>query len=173
MSKIILSLIMLLLLTSCATSKFDFATAYKFKIVKKYPSLGDKNLKVLASPKQVRPNHLSQSKSKIIEIASLKSILATSEDIIHFRLSTYEGLDNMSKRDVRRSNKLNKIITRISDIKFDTIITESGLAVPLLAKKETQKETQEAPKTDPVTIVIIGILPMLFLIYKLLMLLII
>ena len=164
---------MLLLLTSCATSKFDFAIAYKLEIVKKYPSLGDKNLKVLASPKQVRPNHLSQSKSKIIEIASLKSILATSEDIIHFRLSTYEGLDNMSKRDVRRSNKLNKIITRISDIKFDTIITESGLAVPLLAKKETQKETQEAPKTDPVTIVIIGILPMLFLIYKLLMLLII
>ena len=78
MSKITLSLITLLILTSCATSKFDFATAYKFKTIRKYPSLTEKNLKVLASPEQILPNHLSQSKSIIIETASLKSIAVAS-----------------------------------------------------------------------------------------------
>jgi hypothetical protein len=37
MSKTTFSLFILLLLTSCATSKFDFATAYKFQTIKKYP----------------------------------------------------------------------------------------------------------------------------------------
>ena len=125
MSKISLSLIILLLLTSCATSKFDFATAYKFKTIRKYPSLAEKNLKVLASPEQILPNHQSQSKSKIIETTSLKSISVVSEDIIHSKLSTYEESDNVSKKYKRRSNKLNKIITQIRDIKSDEIITES------------------------------------------------
>ncbi|MGY8793210.1 MAG: hypothetical protein ACKVI9_06040 [Gammaproteobacteria bacterium] len=39
------------------------------------------------------------SESEVIETASLKSISVTSEDFIHSRLSTYEVLDNMSKRD--------------------------------------------------------------------------
>ena len=99
MSKTTFSLFILLLLTSCATSKFDFATAYKFQTIKKYPSLGEKNLKVLASPEQVFPNPLAMSESEVIETASLKSISVTSEDFIHSRLSTYEVLDNMSKRD--------------------------------------------------------------------------
>ena len=78
------------------------------------------------------PNRLSQSKYKIIESASLKSVVVASEDFIHSRLSTYEVLDKMSKRDSRRSNKLKKILTRLSDIKFDTVITESGLIIPLI-----------------------------------------
>ena len=81
MPKITLSVIVLLILTSCATSKFDFATAYKFKTIRKYPSYTGKNLKVFASPEQTLPNHLSQSKSKIIETTSLKSIAVVSEDI--------------------------------------------------------------------------------------------
>ena len=146
MSKITHSLFILLLLTGCATSKFDFATAYKFNTIRKYPSLGEKNLKGLAFPEQTLPNHLSQSKSKIVETASLKSVAVASEDIIHSKLSTYEKLDNMSRKDTRRNNKLNKIITRLGDIKFDTIITESGLVVPLIQKEELQEEqeTQEA-----------------------------
>ena len=152
MSKITLSLFILLLLTSCATSKFDFATAYKFNTVKRYPTLGEKSLKVLASPEEVLPNHLLVSESKIIETASLKSIAVTSEDIIHSKLSTYEKLDNMSRKDTRHNNKLNKIITRLSDIKFDTIITESGLVVPLIEKEEMQKETPEGRKKSYWTI---------------------
>ena len=144
MSKITLSLFILLLLTSCATSKFDFATAYKFNTVKRYPTLGEKSLKVLASPEEVLPNHLLVSESKIIETASLKSIAVTSEDIIHSKLSTYKGLDNMSKKDIKRNSKLNKIINRLSDIKFDTIITESGLVVPLLEKEETPEERKKS-----------------------------
>ena len=144
MSKITLSLFILLLLTSCATSKFDFTTAYKFNTVKRYPTLGEKSLKVLASPEEVLPNHLLVSESKIIETASLKSIAVTSEDIIHSKLSTYEKLDNMSRKDTRHNNKLNKIITRLSDIKFDTIITESGLVVPLLEKEETPEERKKS-----------------------------
>jgi hypothetical protein len=144
MSKITLSLFILLLLTSCATSKFDFATAYKFNTIRKYPSLGEKNLKVLASPEQTLPNHRSMNESKIVETASLKSIAVTSEDIIHSKLSTYEKLDNMSRKDTRHNNKLNKIITRLSDIKFDNIITESGLVVPLLEKEETPEERKKS-----------------------------
>ena len=139
MPKITHSLFILLLLTSCATSKFDFATAYKFKTIRKYPSLAGKNLKVLASPEQILPNHLSQSKSKIVETASLKSVTVASDDIIHSKLSTYEKLDNMSRKDTRRNNKLNKIITRLDGIKLDTIIPESGNDVP-------SQEKQEAPK---------------------------
>lgn len=131
-------------MTSCATSKFDFATAYKFNTVKRYPTLGEKSLKVLASPEEVLPNHLLVSESKIIETASLKSIAVTSEDIIHSKLSTYEKLDNMSRKDTRHNNKLNKIITRLSDIKFDNIITESGLVVPLLEKEETPEERKKS-----------------------------
>ena len=84
------------------------------------------------------------SESKIIETASLKSIAVTSEDFIHSKLSTYKGLDNMSKKRQRRNSKLNKIITRLSDIKFDTIITESGLVVPLLEKEETPEERKKS-----------------------------
>ena len=148
MSKITLSLFILLLLTSCATSKFDFATAYKFNTVKRYPSLGEKSLKVLASPEQVLPNRLSQSKSKIIETASLKSVVVASEDFIHSKLSTYKGLDNMSRKDTRRNNKLNKIITRLGDIKFDTVITESGLVIPLQEKAQEVSKTNNAAVTS-------------------------
>jgi len=88
MSKITLSLFILLLLTSCATSKFDFATAYKFNTVKKYPSLGEKNLKVLASPEQTLLNHLLVNESKIVETAALKSVTVTSENIINSQLRT-------------------------------------------------------------------------------------
>ena len=136
MPKITHSLFILLLLTSCATSKFDFATAYKFKTIE-IPIVSGKNLKV-ASPEQILPNHLSQSKSKIVETASLKSVTVAS-DIIHSKLSTYEKLDNMSRKDTRRNNKLNKIITRLDGIKLDTIIPESGNDVP-------SQEKQEAPK---------------------------
>jgi hypothetical protein len=152
MSKITFAFFLLLFLISCATSKFDFATAYKFQTVKRYTSLGEKNLKVLASPEQVFPNPLAMSESEIIETASLKSISITSEDIIHSKLSTYEGLDNMFKQDIKRNNKLHKIITRLSDIKFDTIVTESGLVVPLIEKEETQKETPEERKKSYWTI---------------------
>ena len=139
MSNITHSLFILLLLTGCAISKFDFATAYKFKTIGKYPSLAEKNLKVLASPEQTLPNHLLQSKSKIIEITSLKSIAVVSEDIIHSKLSTYQELDNISRKDIRNNNKFNKIITRLGDIKLDTIIPESDYRV-------SSKEKQEAPK---------------------------
>ena len=152
MSKITFSFFLLLFLTSCATSKFDFATAYKFQTVKRYTSLGEKNLKVLASPEQVFPNPLAMSESEIIETSSLKSISITSEDIIHSKLTTYEGLDNMFKKDIKRNNKLHKIITRLSDIKFDTIVTESGLVVPLIEKEETQKEIPEERKKSYWTI---------------------
>ena len=139
MSKITLSLFILLLLTSCATSKFDFATAYKFKTIRKYPSLAEKNLKVLASPEQTLSNNLSQRKPKIVEIAALKSVAVVSEDIIHSKLSTYEELDNISRKDIRHNDKLNKIITRLGNIKLDTIIPESDYDVP-------SKEKQEVPK---------------------------
>ena len=152
MSKITFAFFLLLFLISCATSKFDFATAYKFQTVKRYTSLGEKNLKVLASPEQVFPNPLAMSESEIIETSSLKSISITSEDIIHSKLTTYEGLDNMFKKDIKRNNKLHKIITRLSDIKFDTIVTESGLVVPLIEKEETQKETPEERKKSYWTI---------------------
>ena len=139
MSKITLSTFILLILTSCATSKFDFATAYKFNTIRKYPSLGEKNLKVLASPEQTLPNHLSQSKSKIVETASIKSITVASEDIIHSKLSTYEELDNMSRKDTGRNNKFKKIISKLNDIKFKPIIKTSGYDVPSQEKYRTSK----------------------------------
>ncbi len=131
MSKISLSLFILLLLTSCTTSKFDFTTAYKFNTTRKYPNLGEKNLKVLAAPEQVLPNCLSQSKSKIIETTSLKSVVVASEDFIYSKLSTYKELDNISRKDKKRNKKLNKRITQRSDIKFDISIPESGLVITL------------------------------------------
>ena len=145
MSKITHSLFILLLLTSCATSKFDYATAYKFKTIRKYPSLTEKNLKVLASPEQTLPNNLSQRKPKFIETASLKSVAVVLEDIIHPKLSNYEESDNVSKKYKRRSNKLNKIINQIRDIKSDEIITESCV-VPSVQKEEfhQEQEIQEA-----------------------------
>ena len=98
----------------------------------------------MASPEQVFQNSLAMSESEVIETASLKSIAVTSEDFIHSRLSGYEGLDNMSKKEIKRNSKLNKIINRLSDIKFDTIITESGLVVPLLEKEETPEERKKS-----------------------------
>jgi len=58
----------------------------------------------------------------------------------------------MFKKDIKRNNKLHKIITRLSDIKFDTIVTESGLVVPLIEKEEMQKETPEGRKKSYWTI---------------------
>ena len=98
----------------------------------------------MASPEQVFPNPLAMSESEVIETASLKLIAVISEDLIHSRLSAYEGLDNMSKKETKRNSKLNKIINRLSDIKFDTIITESGLVVPLLEKEETPEERKKS-----------------------------
>ena len=101
----------------------------------------------MASLEQVFPNPLAMSESEVIETASLKSIAVTSEDLIHSRLSAYVGLDNMSKKKIKRNSKLNKIINRLSDIKFDTIITESGLVVPLLEKEETPEERKKSSWT--------------------------
>ena len=52
----------------------------------------------------------------------------------------------MSRKDKGRNNKLNKIITRLGDIKLDTIIPESGYDVFSQEKEEFQQEqeTQEA-----------------------------
>ena len=106
----------------------------------------------MASPEQVLPNRLSQSKSKIIETASLKSVVVASEDFIHSKLSTYKELDNMSRKDTRRNNKLNKRITRLGDLKFDTSIPGSGLVIFLQEKEEAQKETPEEHKKSYWTI---------------------
>ena len=106
---------------------------------RKYPNLGEKNLKVLAAPEQVLPNCLSQSKSKIIETTSLKSVVVASEDFIYSKLSTYKELDNISRKDKKRNKKLNKRITQRSDIKFDISIPESGLVITLQEKEEAQK----------------------------------
>ena len=91
-------------------------------------------------------NRLSQSKSKIIESASLKSVVVASEDFIHSKLCTYKELDNMSRRDTRRNNKLNKIITRLGDLKFDISIPESGLVITLQEKKKLRKKLQKSVK---------------------------
>ena len=85
----------------------------------------------MTSPEQVLPNRLSQSKSKIIESASLKSVVVASEDFIYSKLSTYKELDNISRKDKKRNKKLNKRITQRSDIKFDISIPESGLVITL------------------------------------------
>ena len=93
----------------------------------------------MASPEQILPNHLSHSKSKIVETASLKSVAVLSEDIIHSKLSTYEELDNMSRKDTGRNNKFKKIISKLNDIKFEPIIKTSGYDVPLQEKYRTSK----------------------------------
>ena len=101
--------------------------------------MGEKNLKILASPEQTLPNHLSQSKSKTVETASIKSVTVASEDIIHSKLSTYEELDNMSRKDTGRNNKFKKIISKLNDIKFEPIIKTSGYDVPSQEKYRTSK----------------------------------
>ena len=58
----------------------------------------------------------------------------------------------MSRKDIRRNNKLNKKITRLGDIKLDTSIPESGLVVPLQEKEEAQKETPKEGKRSYQTI---------------------
>ena len=47
----------------------------------------------------------------------------------------------MSRKDKGRNNKLNKIITRLGDIKLDTIMPESGYDDP-------SQEKEEAPKIN-------------------------
>ena len=155
MSKITFSFFLLLFLTSCATSKFDFATAYKFQTVKKYPSSAEGNTKVLPAQKQVLANyldefesvdlkyHLPKKTSIIHETVSLRNLGPSSEELIQSKLNAYKEVDNISKKDIKRNNKFNKIITQLGDIKFDTIITESGLVVPLLEKKETPEEAKK------------------------------
>ena len=155
MSKITFSFFLLLFLTSCATSKFDFATAYKFQTVKKYPSSAEGNTKVLPAQKQVLANyldefesvdlkyHLPKKTSIIHETVSLRNLGPSSEELIQSKLNAYKEVDNMSKKDIKRNNKRHKIITQLGDIKFDTIITESGLVVPLLEKKETPEEAKK------------------------------
>ena len=155
MSKITFSFFLLLFLTSCATSKFDFATAYKFQTVKRYPSSAEGNTKVLPAQKQVLANyldefesvdlkyHLPKKTSIIHETVSLRNLGPSSEELIQSKLNAYKEVDNISKKDIKRNNKFNKIITQLGDIKFDTIITESGLVVPLLEKKETPEEAKK------------------------------
>ena len=46
-----------------------------------------------------------------------------------FEVEGYKGLDNILKRDKKRKNKFNKIIRKLSDLKFDKIITESMLII--------------------------------------------
>ena len=142
-------------LISCATSKFDFATAYKFQTVKRYPSSAEGNTKVLPAQNQVLANylnefesmdlkyHLPKKTSIIHETVSLRNLNPSSEELIQSKLNAYKEVDNMSKKDIKRNNKRHKIITRLSDIKFDTIVTESGLVVPLLEKKETPEEAKK------------------------------
>ena len=151
-------------LTSCATSKFDFATASKFQTVKRYPSSAEGNTKVLPAQNQVLANylnefesmdlkyHLPKKTSIIHETVSLRNLNPSSEELIQSKLNAYKEVDNISKKDIKRNNKLHKIITRLSDIKFDTIVTESGLVVPLIEKEETQKETPEERKKSYWTI---------------------
>ena len=155
MSKITFLFFILLFLTSCTTSKFDFATAYKFQTVKRYPSSTEGNRIVLSHQNQVLANYLNEFESMglkyhlpkkisiIYETVSLKNLNLSSEELIQSKLNAYKEVDNMSKKDIKRNNKRHKIITRLSDIKFDTIVTESGLVVPLLEKKETPEEAKK------------------------------
>ena len=156
MSKITFLFFILLFLTSCTTSKFDFATAYKFQTVKRYPSSTEGNRIVLSHQNQVLANYLNEFESMglkyhlpkkisiIHETVSLKNLNLSSEELIQSKLNAYKVVDNRSKKEIKRNNKLHKIITRLSDIKFDTIVTESGLVVPLLEKKETLEERQKS-----------------------------
>ena len=87
--------------------------------------------------------HLPKKTSIIHETVSLRNLNPSSEELIQSKLNAYKEGDNMSKKDIKRNNKRHKIITRLSDIKFDTIVTESGLVVPLLEKKETPEEAKK------------------------------
>jgi hypothetical protein len=86
--------------------------------------------------------YLPKKTSIIYETVSLRNLNPFSEELIQSKLNTYKEVDNMSKKEIKRNSKPNKIINWLGDIKFDTIITESGLVVSLLEKKDTQ----EAPK---------------------------
>jgi hypothetical protein len=86
--------------------------------------------------------HLPKKISIIHETVSLRNLNPSLEELIQSKLNTYKEVDNMSKKEIKRNSKPNKIINWLGDIKFDTIITESGLVVSLLEKKDTQ----EAPK---------------------------
>ena len=88
--------------------------------------------------------HLPKKTSIIHETVSLRNLNPSSEELIQSKLNAYKEVDNMSKKDIKRNNKRHKIITRLSDIKFDTIVTESGLVVPLLEKEETPEERKKS-----------------------------
>jgi hypothetical protein len=160
MSKITFSLFILLLLTSCATSKFDFATAYKFQTIKKYSSLGEKSLKVLASPEQVFPNPLAMSESEVIETASLKSIAVTSEDLIHSRLSAYVGLDNMSKKGIKRNNNSGFIIGFI----IGPILVFLGYILAFLGYKRGERGSKALLKISRIILAIALALVILYVV---------
>lgn len=81
--------------------------------------------------------YLPKKTSIIHETVSLRNLKPFSEELIQSKLNTYKEVDNMSKKEIKRNSKPNKIINRLGDIKFDTIITESGLVVPLLEKEDT------------------------------------
>tara|TARA_B110001452_G_C15037579_1_gene362410 strand:- start:121 stop:381 length:261 start_codon:yes stop_codon:yes gene_type:complete len=81
--------------------------------------------------------YLPKKNSIIHETVSLRNLKPFSEELIQSKLNTYKEVDNMSKKEIKRNSKPNKIINRLGDIKFDTITTESGLVVPLLEKEDT------------------------------------
>ena len=81
--------------------------------------------------------YLPKKTSIIHETVSLRNLNPSSEELIQSKLNTYKEVDNMSKKEIKRNSKPNKIINRLGDIKFDTITTESGLVVPLLEKEDT------------------------------------
>jgi hypothetical protein len=81
--------------------------------------------------------YLPKKTSIIYETVSLRNLNPFSEELIQSKLNTYKEVDNMSKKEIKRNSKPNKIITRLGDIKFDTITTESSLVVPLLEKEDT------------------------------------
>ena len=81
--------------------------------------------------------YLSKKTSIIYETVSLRNLNPFSEELIQSKLNIYKEVDNMSKKEIKRNSKPNKIINRLGDIKFDTITTESSLVVPLLEKEDT------------------------------------
>jgi hypothetical protein len=81
--------------------------------------------------------HLPKKISIIHETVSLRNLNPSLEELIQSKLNTYKEVDNMSKKEIKRNSKPNKIINRLGDIKFDTITTESSLVVPLLEKEDT------------------------------------
>ena len=81
--------------------------------------------------------YLPKKTSIIYETVSLRNLNPFSEELIQSKLNIYKEVDNMSKKEIKRNSKPNKIINRLGDIKFDTITTESSLVVPLLEKEDT------------------------------------